>query len=178
MVGKIDIIAASGAMLIDIGDGRTTLVYSEVSTGSCFRRDAGKEARTELRRHLEKSGRDSLDTVCITQRAVCKDFGDVFWLEHAPAYQAFGRIRIGELRVPASLLMEDDARDGDELLRREALHRLRRGKGVLVFCGVASVRAWMDRHAIDYDSRKHLFVDMAGAGRRDHVADAPTSLPQ
>ncbi|KAI94175.1 hypothetical protein T281_12430 [Rhodomicrobium udaipurense JA643] len=176
MVGKIDIIAATGALLIDTGDGRLTLVYSQEVSCRDLRRDVGKEARTELRRHLEKSGSHGLETVCITQRAVCKHFGEVFWLEHSAAYQAVSRIRIGELRVPASLLMEEDARDGDELVRREALFRLRRGEGVLVFCGVANVRAWMKRHDIDFESHQHLFVEMSGS--RNHVGGIRTSARQ
>jgi len=174
---KIDIIAAAGAFLIDIGDGRSSLVYSKEASSPDLHTDGGPEAMTELHRHLKKSGRDGLATVCITERNACRHFGDVFWLRHSAAYQAPDRIRIDELRVPASLLMEEDARDGDELVRREALFRLRQGKGVLVFCGVPSVRAWVDRHGVDFDRNQHLFVDMAGTGGRNRIADMPTSLP-
>ena len=48
------------------------------------------------------------------------------------------------------------------LIRAEARHRLKVGKGVLIFSRPDRLKQWMKKNEIDYDSRRHLIVD---AGR-------------
>jgi len=171
MMAKIDLLAATDSVLITKDDGRTVLVYSG---GDAFpydpRRDVMKEIRAGLRRHLEKAGRETIDAVCISRRGHCKLVSEFFWFEHALAYQTRNRIRIGELRVSASLLTDDDTGDGVELVRNEALFRLRQGKGVIVFLDGVSPRSWLERHGVDFESCRHLLVDIQNKAGRSEAA--------
>jgi hypothetical protein len=147
---RIDL-ANGGKVLIDYANMRCA------DDGGDLRCDLSKE----LRRDLSKARRDDYDAVCITHLDDdhCKGFGDFFWLRHAKAYQGDDRIRIGELWVPAAAILEDGL-DGDaRLVRAEARHRLREGKGIRVFSRPARLRKWMDDNGIDYESRKHMIVD-------------------
>ena len=149
---------------IDLADGRKLLVdYADVRN-----RDDQDDLRCdlpdELRRDLWKAGRDHYDAVCITHldNDHCKGFGDFFWLEHAKVYQDDNRIRIHELWVPAAAVLEENLKDDARLIRAEARHRLKAGKGVLIFSRPDRLKQWMEKNDIDYESRKHLIVD---AGR-------------
>jgi hypothetical protein len=97
--------------------------------------------------------------VCITHLDDdhCKGFGD--WLRHAKIYQSSERILIDVLWVPACALLETGLTGDARLVRQEAIHRLREGKGVLIFSRPEPLKDWMKENGIDYDSRKHLFVD-------------------
>jgi hypothetical protein len=53
-----------------------------------------------------------------------------FYLEHASKYQDADRIKIRELWVPAAAIIEDGCKDEDRIIRAEARHRLRSGKGI------------------------------------------------
>ncbi|MDZ7685291.1 MAG: MBL fold metallo-hydrolase [Gammaproteobacteria bacterium] len=115
----------------------------------------------ELRTDLDKAGRDRIDAVCITHldRDHCNGFGDFFWLSHAAKYQDDGRIKIGQLWVPAAAILEDNLAEDARIIRSEARHRLREGKGILVFSYPERLKDWMEKEGIDYESRKHLIVD-------------------
>jgi hypothetical protein len=71
-----------------------------------------------------------------------------------------------ELWVPAAMVVEeatgDQLKSDRVLLRQEARYRLRRGKGVRIFSKPELLKGWMGEQGIDFESRKHLFVD-AGA---------------
>lgn len=163
MVAKVHFFPLGNAdtLRIDLADDRKVLVdYADMLC-----RDDDDDQRCdlpeELRRDLAKARRNYYDAVCITHLDDdhCCGFGDFFWLEHAKVYQAEERIRIRELWVPAAAILEDGL-DGDaRLVRAEARHRLKEGKGVLVFSRPAQLKAWMEKNGIDFESRKHLIVD-------------------
>lgn len=147
---RIDL-ANGGKILIDYADMRCA--YDEDD----LRCDLAKE----LRRDLSKAGRNDYDAVCITHidDDHCKGFGDFFWLRHAKTYQGKDRIRINDLWVPASAILEDGV-DGDaRLVRAEARYRLREGKGIHIFSRPARLKKWMEDDGIDFESRKHLIVN-------------------
>ena len=110
---------------------------------------------------LSRADRDYYDVVCITHTDSdhCKGFGEFFWLDHAKAYQDDGRVRIKELWVPAAAVLEKNLTDDALLVRAEARHRLKEGKGVRIFSRPERLKKWMEDNDIDYDSRKHLIVN-------------------
>lgn len=110
---------------------------------------------------LSRVDRDYYDIVCITHadNDHCKGFGEFFWLEHAKAYQEDGRIKIKELWVPAAAVLEKNLTDDARLVRAEARHRLKEGRGVRIFSRPEKLKKWMEDNDIDYDSSKHLIVD-------------------
>lgn len=159
---------------IDLADDRKMLIdYAAMRNGADD--DKRCDLPEELRKDLKKAGRDYYDVVCITHTDTdhCKGFGDFFWLEHAAKYQDDDRIRIRELWVPAASILEDGLKDDARIVRSEARHRLREGKGIRVFSRPERLKAWMEAEGIDFESRKHLIVD---AGRT--VPGFETSGPE
>ena len=152
------------SLRIDLADGRKVLVDYADTRNRDDDEDLRCELPDELRRDLRKARRDYYDAVCITHvdSDHCKGFGDFFWLEHAKAYQDDNRIKIRELWVPAAAVLEENLKDDARLIRAEARHRLKAGKGVLIFSRPERLRQWMKKNDIDYENRKHLVVD---AGR-------------
>ena len=149
---------------IDLADGRKILIdYADMRVAD----DPGDlrcDLPGELRKDLARAGRSHYEAVCITHIDVdhCKGFGEFFWLEHAKAYQDDSRVRIEELWVPAAAVLEENLTGDARLIRAEARHRLREGRGVLVFSRPERLRQWMLAEGLDFESRKHLIVD---AGR-------------
>ncbi len=166
MIAKVHFFPLGNAdtLRIDLADRRKILVDYAGTRSADDDDDLRCDLPTELRRDLSKVGRDYYDAVCITHidNDHCKGFGEFFWLEHAKAYQDDDRIRINELWVPAAAVMEENLKDDARLVRAEARHRLKEGKGVLIFSRPERLKEWMEANDIDYESRKHLIVD---AGR-------------
>jgi hypothetical protein len=163
MVAKVHFFPLGNAdtLRIDLADDRKVLVdYADMLC-----RDDDEDQRcdlpAELRRDLAKARRNYYDAVCITHLDDdhCCGFGDFFWLEHAKTYQSEERIRIRELWVPACALLETGLTGDARLVRAEAIHRLREGRGVLIFSRPERLKTWMEANGIDFESRKHLIVN-------------------
>ena len=122
----------------------------------------------QLRDELDASDRDDYDVVAFTHgdEDHIKGSSDVFELEHADKYRGNGRIKMRELWVPAAMVVEeatgDQLQSDRVLLRQEARYRLRKGSGVRIFSKPAMIKEWMGAQGIDFEARKHLFID-AGA---------------
>jgi hypothetical protein len=149
---------------IDLNDDRKVLIdFADLGDAE---NDGDKRCNLpeELRQDLGKAGRDYFDAVCITHtdHDHCGGFGDFFWLEHAAKYQDDGRIKIKELWVPAAAILEENLKNDARIVRSEARHRLREGKGIRVFSYPERLKEWLEGEGIDFESRKHLIVD---AGR-------------
>jgi hypothetical protein len=165
MTAKLNFFPLGNAdtMRIDLADDRKVLIdYAAMRNGAA--EDRRCDLPEELRQDLSKAGRDYYDVVCITHTDAdhCKGFGDFFWLDHAAKYQGEGRIKIKELWVPAAAILEEGLKDCARIVRSEARHRLREGKGIRVFSRPERLKAWMENEGIDFEARKHLIVD---AGR-------------
>ena len=166
MTAKIHFFSLGNAdtLRIDLADGRKILVdYADMRDPD----DAGDlrcDLPLELGIDLRKHGRNHYDAVCITHvdEDHCKGFGEFFHLEHAKRYQGEGRIGIKELWVPAAAVLEEGLEDDARLVRAEARHRLKKGRGILVFSRPERLKKWMEDNGIDPASREHLIVD---AGR-------------
>ena len=146
---------------LDLADGRKVLVDYANARCADDADDLRCDLPAELRRDLSKARRNDYDAVCITHLDDdhCKGFGEFFWLEHAKAYQDDDRVRIKELWIPAAALTEENLKDDARLVRTEARHRFREGKGIRVFSRPAHLKDWMEKEGIDFESRKHLIVD-------------------
>ena len=116
---------------LDLADGRKVLVDYAAMRNEDDDEDKRCDLPAELRHDLKKAGRDFFDAVCITHTDSdhCKGFGEFFWLEHAAKYQDVDRIKIKELWVPAAAVLEEGLKGDARLVRAEARHRLRKGKG-------------------------------------------------
>lgn len=84
---------------------------------------------------------------------------DFFYLEHADKYQSEERVKIGELWVPAAAIVEEGTEDEARVIRAEARHRLREGRGIRVFSRPAHLKDWFEKEGIDFESRARLITD-------------------
>ena len=166
MTAKIHFFPLGNAdtLRIDLANGHKILVDYADMRNPDDEDDLRCNLPAELLKDLLKADRDYYDAVCITHTDTdhCKGFGEFFWLEHAKAYQGDNRTKINELWVPAAAIMEKNLTGDARLVRTEARHRLKEGKGVLIFSRPERLKKWMEDNDIDYDSRKHLIID---AGR-------------
>lgn len=102
-----------------------------------------------------------IDVLAITHgdddhvRKIC----DCFFLESNKACQSDDHIKFKELWIPANLLTEVGSEDHTKVIRQEARHRFRAGKGIRVFSRPESLRDWCNREKIDFDSKAHLLTD-------------------
>jgi hypothetical protein len=120
--------------LIDLADGRKILVdFGDECTEA--QSDKRIDLAAALRADLARSRRDGYDAVMFTHldRDHVYGAGEFFWLEHSKAFQGAGRARIGELWVPAAVILEDKLPDFAKLIQAEAKHRLLKGEGIRVF---------------------------------------------
>jgi hypothetical protein len=119
----------------------------------------------QLREELAEASRDYYDIAAFTHgdEDHIKASSDFLELEHADKYCGAGRIKVRELWLPAAMVVEDVEQDKQltdrALLRKEALYRLRQGKGIRIFSKPELLKDKLAVLGIDFESRKHLFVD-------------------
>jgi len=77
-------------------------------------------------------------------------------------YQSEKRIKIKELWVPAAMIIEENLKDDAGLLRAEARHRLKEGKGIRVFSRPDRLKDWLESEGLKIEDREHLIT---GAGQ-------------
>jgi hypothetical protein len=92
---------------------------------------------------------------------VCKA-PERFWLEHATKYQGEDRIKINELWVPASLIVEEGCDDCTRIIRQEARFRFLNKQRIKVFARPEHLKDWVDAQGKRFEDYQHLIVD---AGR-------------
>lgn len=131
----------------------------------------------ELKRELMLDRRNHFDVVCITHTDTdhCKDFGEFFHLDHAAKYQGNGRVEIRELWVPAAAILETSLTGDALLVRAEARHRLKLGRGIKVFSRTSMLDGWLRDNGMTPDSVSHLLVD-AGSTVPGFSADGPEGV--
>lgn len=115
----------------------------------------------ELRSDLEAADRDYYDAVAYTHLDndhICGS-SEFFYLEHAAKYQGAGRIKIRELWVPAAAIIEEGCEDEDRIIRAEARHRLKAGKGIRVFSRPDKLKDWLKQEGLTLEARSHLITD-------------------
>ena len=89
----------------------------------------------------------------------CTGASDFFCLEWAPKYQGGDRHRIETLWVPAGAITEEGLDNDARVIRQEARHRLRNGKGVLVFSRPERLKAWFEAERLNMEDYRHCFVN-------------------
>ena len=134
------------------------------------RRDAANKADKridlpgELRKDLKATDRDYYDVAAFTHMDQDHTEGmtEFFHLDHDKKYQGDGRIEMTEMWVPAAVITEKLKEEESKVIQKEARHRLKQKKGILVFSRPDSLKAWLADNDIPYDDVKHLLID---AGR-------------
>ncbi|MDC4226745.1 MAG: MBL fold metallo-hydrolase [Candidatus Manganitrophus sp.] len=121
--------------------------------------------KKRLKEELKEANRNSFDVVGFThadQDHICGST-EFFELWHADKYKGDDRVVISELWVPAAMILEEATADqkGQEfvILRQEARHRLKEGKGIRVFSKPEKLKAWLEENGLTLESRQHLITD-------------------
>lgn len=144
--------------LMELADGRLLLKdYANYPPD-----DAGRTVRLdhELRAVLAGRHRDSFDVVAFSHADDDHTHGaeDFFWLDHVDHCQGEGRIKIGELWIPACFLLEANLTGSARYVRQEARHRFRVGQGIRVFGNPGPLESWLRNEGIPPASRSHLIT--------------------
>lgn len=63
------------------------------------------------------------------------------------------------LWVPASAITEEGLNDSARVIRQEARHRLKAGKGIKVFSRPERLKNWLETNGLTIESRRGCFVD-------------------
>jgi len=117
--------------------------------------DLPKELRSALgdRQHFDVVAFTHLDDDHV------RGSSDFFHWDHAGCYQSGTRIKVDELWVPAAAIIEDKVDDCARVIRQEARHRLREGRGIRVFSRPELLRTWLEDQGVSLESRAHLVSD-------------------
>jgi hypothetical protein len=149
---------------IDTSGGKKLLFdYANVRS-SDDQADKRIDLAAELKKDLEASKRDGYEVVGLTHLDndhVC-GAPEFFYLEHAKKYQSEDRAKIGELWVPAAVIVEEGC-DGDaRIMQAEARHRFKNKKGIRVFSRPDRLRGWMKKEGLRLEDYADFITD---AGR-------------
>lgn len=150
--------------LIELPDGRLVLVdfadYGDADDPENKRIDLS----AALRERLDELSRASIDVVAFTHLDDdhTHKASEFFWFQHANTYQSEDRIKIAELWVPAAAVTEEGSEDDARVIRQEARHRLKKGKGVRIFSRPERLKEWLGDNNLTLESRESLITD---AGR-------------
>ena len=148
--------------LIDLENGQKILFdYANVKD-SDNDDDLRIDLPEKLREDLEAAKKDSYDVVAFTHADEdhIKGFSEFFYLEHAQRYQDDDRIGIDTLWVPAAVILEASPSTEDHrILRAEARHRLKEGKGIRVFSKPELLEDWLKEQGLELEDRKDLITN-------------------
>ena len=89
----------------------------------------------------------------------CHLASEYFWLDHAKTYQSDDRKKIGTLWVPAGVITEEGLTGDARAIRQEAHHRLKAGKGIVVFSRPERLKDWLKDNGLTVEDRADCFVD-------------------
>jgi hypothetical protein len=156
-------IGNADSTLIHLSDNR--IILKDFCNASI---DADEDNRVnleeELRSYLSNEDRDFFDVVIFTHADNDHVLGskDFFWFEHSSTYQGDNRIKIKELHVPATLILEPNLKESAKIIRQEARYRLKEGKGIRVYGKPEQLEAWLDEQGIKISDRINL-ISTAGS---------------
>lgn len=147
--------------LIELQDGRRMLVD--------FADMADKDDKADKRCDLSKLLTDDIEEADVDEYHIvafthldddhCHRASEFFWFEHAKAYQDDDRKKITTLWVPAGAITEEGLKGDARVIRQEARHRLKEGKGIIVFSRPERLKDWLEENGLTVEDRAECFVD-------------------
>lgn len=148
--------------LVELNDGRRMLIdFADTKDRNVKNKDKKCDLPKLLREDLEGSDFDSYHIVAFTHLDDdhCRKAPEFFWLEHAVQYQSKDRKKIDTLWVPAAAITEEGMKNDGRVIRQEARHRLKKGKGIKVFSRPERLKDWLEDNGLTIEDRKDCFVD-------------------
>lgn len=147
--------------LIDLDNGQKLLFDYANMRDSSNKYDLRIDLPVALRDDLDAAEKDSYDVVAFTHadKDHINGFSEFFYLEHAKKYQDSDRIKIETLWVPAAVILEKTSNEDHRILRAEARHRLKEGKGIRVFSKPDLLKEWLEDQGLTLKDREHLITN-------------------
>lgn len=159
-------IGNADSTLFRLEDGRLILVdYCRADTAG---EDGDKRVKLDeaLRDYLDQEGATRIDVVAFTHGDTDHIAGaeDFFWFDHDEALQGEGRVQMGEIWVPTTLLIEADCA---ETVTAEVAYRLRNADagdcgGVRIFGEPEALTDWLKDEELALDDVEHC-IQHAGS---------------
>ena len=121
--------------------------------------------RDRLKDELKEAKKKSFDVVAFTHsdKDHIENSTEFFELLYADKYKGDGRIKIDELWVPSSMILETAPNEQQSsefvIWRQEARYRLREGKGIRVFSKPEKLKDWLEENGLTLESRRDLITD-------------------
>lgn len=150
---------------IDLHGGDQILIdYAAMRDPAC-KDDLRIDLPVELRKDLEARSRDFYNVVMFTHLDDdhIRGASEFFYFEHATKYQGKvngkDRIKMREMWVPAAVITEGGCTDEDRIIRQEARHRLKSGRGIRVFSRPESLHTWLECQGLSVADRRSLITD-------------------
>jgi len=146
---------------IDLANGKKLLFdYADMRDDE-DEKDLRIDLSKVLKDDLKDAKRYDFDVVAFTHADDdhIHGFSEFFYLEHAKKYQDEDRIKIKDLWVPAAIITEEGVDDEARILRAEAQHRLRKGKGIRVFSRPDRLKDWLKDNRLTIEDRTNLITD-------------------
>ncbi len=146
--------------LAELRDGRRML-FDYASVDSQDDGDKRCDLPKLLREDMNQADVSDYAVVAFTHldKDHCGGASDFFWFEYAAKYQSDDRFKMDMLWVPAAAIVEDCLSDDAYVIRQEARHRLKQGKGIKVFSRPERLRAWLKDNGLTVEQRRECFVD-------------------
>jgi hypothetical protein len=149
---------------MDTANGKKFLFDYATRRDPKDKQDKRIDLSAELKKDLKTSKRNGYDVVGFTHLDddhVCGS-PEFFYFEHAAKYQSEDRARIGQMWVPAAVIIEDRP-DGDAgIVQAEARYRLKNKRGIRVFSRPDALREWMSKQGLKIADYTDFIID---AGR-------------
>ena len=119
------------------------------------------DLKKELTEFLDSKNLKEIDVAVFTHADLdhIRGSDNFFYFEHAKQYQDEHRIKIKEIWVPASFIVEENLTGEARIIRQEARHRLKENSGIRVFSNPIFLKTWFEDNDIDPKSREHLISD-------------------
>ncbi|WP_102959318.1 hypothetical protein [Mangrovicella endophytica] len=114
-----------------------------------------------LRDAMDDADRDSFRVVAFTHLDDdhIRGAGDFFWFEHSTSRQSSDRVRMDEMWVPAAAVTETGLDDDARVIRQEARHRLKNGKGIKVFSRPEKLAGILATWGLTVEQRRSCIVN-------------------
>lgn len=142
--------------LIEFGEGKRIL-YDYANTGGDDACDLPEWLKEDL------DGDDEIEVVAFSHsdQDHVKGAKDFFFMEWAEKYQSDDRVKMKELWVPADMITEKHPNEDESarVLREEARHRLKKGKGVKVFSRPGRLKDWLEDNDLTLADRADCIVN-------------------
>ncbi|MCZ7603147.1 MAG: hypothetical protein M5R37_09775 [Melioribacteraceae bacterium] len=147
--------------LIELDNGKNFLFDYSHCRDESDDNDLRIDLKNSILEKMEDKEKDFFDVVTFTHADDdhIKGFSDIFYLEHSSKYQDEDRLKINELWVPASVIIEKDLENDAEILQKEARYRLKNKSNIKIFSRPSMLKDWFKNNGLDINEYKELMID-------------------